>query len=74
MDLSRRTRTLLGRDKERYVKNLAEDVEGNLNINDLKPAYRALKKLRSKSTSQVNAIKKTAGSCLVSNAVGQMAR
>ncbi|KAG0712637.1 Adapter molecule Crk [Chionoecetes opilio] len=37
--LSRRTRTLLGRDKERYIRSLAEDVEGHLNANDLRPAY-----------------------------------
>ncbi|KAG0728634.1 Protein LIAT1 [Chionoecetes opilio] len=50
--LSRQTRTLLGRDKERYVGSLAEDVEGHLNANDLRPAYRAPKKLRSKSPSR----------------------
>ena len=54
--LSRRTRTLLGRDKERYVKHLAEDVECHLNANDLRSAYRALRKHRTKSTSQVSAI------------------
>ena len=48
--LSRRTRTLLERDKERYVRGLAEDVECHLNANDLRPAYRVLKKLCSKST------------------------
>ena len=37
--LSRRTKTLL-RDKEWYVRNLADDVEGHLNSNDLKPACR----------------------------------
>ena len=39
-----RTRTLLRRDKERYVRGLAEDVECHLNANDFRPAYRALKK------------------------------
>ena len=39
----------------------------------LRPAYRALKKLCSKSTSQVSAIR-TADGCLVSEADGQMAR
>ena len=34
-----RTRTLLRRDKKRYVRSLAEDVEDHLNANDLKPAY-----------------------------------
>ena len=71
--LSRRTRTLLRRDKERYVRSLAEEVEGHLNINDLRPAYRALKKLRSKSTSQVSAIR-TADGRLVSDMDGKLAR
>ncbi|KAG0710766.1 hypothetical protein GWK47_022143 [Chionoecetes opilio] len=70
--LSRRTRTLLGRDKERYVRSLAEDVEGHLNANDLRPAYRALKKLRSKSPSRASAIR-TADGRLVSDMDGQMA-
>ena len=40
--LSGRTRTLLRRDKERYVRVLTEDVECHLNANDLRPAYRAI--------------------------------
>ena len=44
----------------------------SLNANDLRPAYRALKKLCSKSTSQVSAIR-TADGCLVSDADEQMA-
>ncbi|KAG0721945.1 hypothetical protein GWK47_045409 [Chionoecetes opilio] len=71
--LSRRTRTLLGRDKERYVRSLAEDVEGHLNVNDLRPAYRALKKLRSKSPSRASAIRAADG-LLVSDMDGQMFR
>ncbi|KAG0713027.1 Transposon TX1 uncharacterized protein [Chionoecetes opilio] len=71
--LSRRTRTLLRRDKERCVRSLAEDVEGHLNANDLRPAYRALKKLRSKSPSRASAIR-TADGHLVSDMDGQMAR
>ncbi|KAG0713018.1 X-linked retinitis pigmentosa GTPase regulator-interacting protein 1 [Chionoecetes opilio] len=71
--LSRQTRTLLRRDKERYVRSLAEDVEGHLNANDLRPAYRALKKLRSKSPSRASAIR-TADGRLVSDMDGQMAR
>lgn len=43
--LSRMTRALLRRYKERY------DVEGCPNANDLRAAFRALKKLRSKSIS-----------------------
>ena len=50
--MSRRTRTFLRRDKERYVRSFAEDADGHLNANDLKPAYRTLKKLHSKSTSR----------------------
>ena len=49
--LSRRTRTLLRRDKERYVRGLTEDFEFYLNANYLRSAYQALKKLCSKSTS-----------------------
>ena len=71
--LSRRTGALLRRDKERYVRGLAEDVVCHLNANDLRPAYEALKKLRSKSTSQVSGIR-TADCCLVSGADGQMVR
>ena len=54
--LPSRTRTLLRRDKERYVRGLAVDVKCHLKANDPRPAYRALKKLRSKSTSQVSVI------------------
>ena len=70
--LSRRTRTLLRRDKERYVRSLKEDVEGYLDPNDFQPVYRALKKLRSMSTTGVSAIR-IADDCLVSDVDGQMA-
>ena len=70
--LTRRTRALLRRDKERYVRSLAENFEDHFNANDLRPAYRALKKLRSKSTSQSSAIR--ADGCLVSDMGGQLAR
>ena len=56
----------------RYIRSLAEDFEGHLNVNDLQPAYQDLKKLHSKSTSQVSAIQ-TADGCLVSYMDGQMA-
>lgn len=59
--LVRRTRALLRRDKERYVRDLAEEVEGCLSANNLQPAFRALKKLRSKPTTQVNTIRKADG-------------
>ncbi|KAG0722447.1 hypothetical protein GWK47_005983 [Chionoecetes opilio] len=51
----------------------AEDVEGYLNANDLRSAYRALKKLRSKSPSRASAIR-AADRRLVSDMDGQMAR
>ena len=66
--LSHRTRTLLRRENEKYVRSVAEDVEGHLNV--LKPSYRALKKLCSKSSSQMSAIR-TADGCLISDADGQ---
>ena len=65
--------SLLRKDKEKYVKSLTEDFESHLNANDLKSAYRSLKKLRSKSTSRVSAIR-TADGCLILDADGQMAR
>ncbi|KAG0720830.1 Organic cation transporter protein [Chionoecetes opilio] len=65
--LSRRTRTLLGRDKKRYVRSLAEDVEGP------PTAYRALKKLRSKTQSRASTIRAADGR-LVLDMDGQMAR
>ena len=65
--LAQRTRTLLRRDKERHVRELAEDVEGCLNANNLQPAFRALKKLRSKSTPQGSTIR-TADGRIVSDA------
>ena len=55
-----------------HVRSLTEDVEGHLNVNDLKPAYRALKKLLSNSTFQVIAIR-TADGCLILDMDGQMA-
>ncbi|KAG0714390.1 hypothetical protein GWK47_014255 [Chionoecetes opilio] len=67
------TRTLLVRYKERYIRSLAEDIEGYLNANNLRLAYRALKKLRSKSPCRASAIRAADGR-LVSNMDGQMAR
>ena len=59
--LVRRTRTLLRRDKEQYIRNLAEEVEGHFLVNDLRPAYRALKKLNAKPSSQVSAVRAADG-------------
>lgn len=56
--LSCTTKALLRKDNERYVKGLAEDIESHLHGNDLRPAYRALKKLRSKPATQVSTIGK----------------
>lgn len=39
------------RDKEKYDKSLARDVEGNFNEDDLRLSYRALKKLCSEPPS-----------------------
>ena len=72
-DLARRTRALLRRDKERYVRDLAGQVEGNLNVNDLRPAYRALNKLRSKSKPRESAVRSADG-LLVTDVAEQRAR
>ena len=66
-NLTRSTRASLRRDKERYVRGIAEEVEGHFRANDLSPAYRALKKLRSKSTSQVSSVYAADGRRLVSD-------
>ncbi|XP_069985571.1 uncharacterized protein [Penaeus vannamei] len=53
--LVRRTRSLLKRDKEQFIRNLAEEVEGHFLVNYLRPASQALRKLNSKPSSQVTA-------------------
>ena len=50
-----RTRSLL-RYKEQFIRSLAEEVEGHFLVNDLRPAYQALRKLNSKPSSQVTAV------------------
>ena len=57
----RRTRSLLKRDKEQFIRNLAEEVEGHFLVNDLRPAYQALRKLNSKPSSQVTAVRLVGG-------------
>ena len=52
------------------MSGVADDVEDHLNANDLKPAYRILKKLSSKSTSRISSIR-TDG-CLESVADGSL--
>ncbi|XP_069972960.1 uncharacterized protein [Penaeus vannamei] len=57
----RRTRSLLRRDKEQFLRNFAEEVEGHFLVNDLRPAYQALRKLNSKPSSQVTAVRSVSG-------------
>lgn len=66
--LSRRIRTLLGRNKDKYPRSLVEDAVGPLNANDLLPAYQAPKKLLSKPDSQMSVISKANG-CLAPDRV-----
>ncbi len=72
-NLTRSARASLRMDKERYVWGIAEEVEGHFRANDLSPAYRALKKLRSNSTSQVSSVR-TADGRMVSDADEHRAR
>ncbi|XP_069983535.1 uncharacterized protein [Penaeus vannamei] len=57
----RRTRSLLVRDKEQFIRSLAEEVEGHFIVNDLCPAYQALRKLNSKPSSQTTAVRLVSG-------------
>ena len=70
---TRRARASLREDEESYVGGIAEEVEDNFNANFLRPAYRALKMLRSKSAPQVSSIRAADGH-LVSNAEEYRAR
>lgn len=56
-----KTRSLLTRDKEKFVSNLAEEIEGHFLVNDHRPAYQTLKKLNSKPSSQTTAIRSVRG-------------
>ena len=71
--LTRRARAHLREDKESYVRGIAEEVEDNFNANFLRPAYRALNMLRSKSAPQVSSIRSADGR-LVSDAEEYRAR
>ncbi|XP_069995842.1 uncharacterized protein [Penaeus vannamei] len=42
-----RAQNLVRRDKEQFIKNIAEEVEGHFLPNDLHPAYQSLRKLNS---------------------------
>ena len=57
----RRSRSLLRRDKEQFIRNLAEEVEGHFLVNDLRPAYQTLRKLNSKLSSQVTTVRSVSG-------------
>ncbi|XP_069971606.1 uncharacterized protein [Penaeus vannamei] len=50
----RRTRSLLRRDMEQFLRSLAEEIEAHFLINDLHPAYQALRKMNSKPSSPVS--------------------
>ena len=45
-NLTHSARALPSRDKERYVRGVAEEVKSHFRANDLSPAYRAIKKFR----------------------------
>ena len=55
----------------RDMSGVSQRMLSHLNANDLKLAYRALKKLHSKFISRVSVIQ-TADGCLISDADGQM--
>ena len=63
-DLRRQARSSLRRDKERYVRGLLDVVEKHLNTGDSKPAFRALKQLRSKSSPRMSSVKAVDGGLL----------
>ena len=71
--LARRTRTLLRRDKEQNIRKLAEEVEGHFLVNDLRPAYQALRKLNAKPSPQMTAVRSADGQ-IVSDPDGVRAR
>ncbi|XP_069997620.1 uncharacterized protein [Penaeus vannamei] len=56
------------KDKEQFIRSLAEEVKGHFLVNDLRPAYQALRKLNSKPSSQVIAVR-LAGGQIVSDPV-----
>ena len=49
------------RDKEQFISNLVEEVESRFLVNDLRPAYQALRKLNSKPSSQTTAVCSASG-------------
>ncbi|XP_070001346.1 uncharacterized protein [Penaeus vannamei] len=62
-----RTRALLRRNKEQFIRSLEEEVEGHFLVNDLRPAYQALRNTNSKPSSEVIAVHSVGGqiSCCV---------
>ncbi|XP_069976479.1 uncharacterized protein [Penaeus vannamei] len=47
-----RVRLLLRRDKEQFIRNLAEEIKSNFLVNDVRPAYKDLRKLNSNPSPQ----------------------
>ena len=64
--LSRSARASLRKDKERYVRGIAEELEGHFQKNDLRPAFRALRELQSKSSSHTSSVRSGDG-CVLSD-------
>ncbi|XP_069969587.1 uncharacterized protein [Penaeus vannamei] len=67
--LVRRAQTLLRSDKEQFIRNIAEEVDGYFLANDLRPTYQALRKLNSNPSSRMIAIRSVDGQ-IISDHVG----
>lgn len=66
--LVRRSRTLLRRDKEQFIRNLAAEV-GHFFVNDLRPVYQTLRKLNSNPSPRMSAVRSVDG-WIISDNVG----
>ena len=64
-ELVRRCRVQLRVDRERVASELAREAEDGFNRNNLRPAFRAIKRLSSVSTPGVNTLLKTDGEVVV---------
>jgi len=56
-ELSCSARASLRMDQERYIRGIADELEGHFAQNDLRPAFRTLRELRSKSISQLGSVR-----------------
>lgn len=65
---SRKTTTLLSKDKKKYVRGFTENVKSCLNWNDLRLAFQTLKKLHTTFPSKVSTIRKANGQMIAVNA------